>query len=208
MLLLNIFGIYTGSFLPLWRILLGILCVAWIINELFHLRISGIFLPLMFLILLFEEKIAQYLGIPGGDLAPLWVFLVAAFLLTVGTSFLLPSSFKHRFRKKKNAKKPIGSKNFYYMDCEESWEEPIENNMGSCEVFFTNTEAYNGNGILRIENNMGQMILHVPQDWHLVSTVKNNLGSLQIPQTNHVGTLQLTITGENNMGHVRVEFEA
>ncbi|MBQ9783216.1 MAG: hypothetical protein IJW44_01710 [Clostridia bacterium] len=208
LLLLNAFGVTLGlpTDIPLWRILLALLCATWLVNELLHLRIPGIFFPLIFIIMLFEKEIAHGLGIADGDLASAWVFLLIALLLTVGSAILLPKRLWVRLFTKKHKKNHIGHNQIRYVDCTEPFSERIENNMGSCEVYFSNADQYGGNGSLRVENNMGQVVLHVPKGWCVISSIENNMGSVQIPHGRDSG-MPLTVTGENNMGCVRVVYE-
>ena len=208
LLLLNVFGVTLGlpSDIPLWRILLALLCATWAIHELLHLRIPGIFFPLIFIVMLFEKELARWLRIPGGDLASVWVFLLIAFLLTVGSAVLLPKRLWLRLLSKKHKKKHGGPSVTRTVDCAEPFSERIENNMGSCQVRFSNVEQYLGNGTLYISNNMGQVVLHVPKDWCVLSSIENHMGAVQIPKGRDSG-MPLTLTGENNMGSIRVVYE-
>lgn len=208
LLLLNAFGVTFGlpDGLPIWRILLALLCGTWALNELLHLRLPGIFFPLIFIVMLFEQELALALGVADGDLASFWVFLLIGLLLTVGTSILLPKRLWLRLLTKKAKKNHAQKAVTREFDCAEPFSERIENNMGACNVRFSNVEQYKGNGSLHISNNMGHVALHVPKDWCVLSSIDNHMGTVRIPRGKDSG-MPLTLTGENNMGCISVIYE-
>ena len=78
--------------------------------------------------------------------------------------------------------------------------------MGSCIVHFTGTESYTGGGVLNIENNMGSVLVRVPSAWKIRSNMENNMGSVTIPENDVQDGPTLTLTGENNMGSLKIEY--
>ena len=213
LLLLNALGVKLGlpTDISPWRLLLGAGCVIWVLNELIKLNIPGIFFPLTFIVMLFEREIANALEINEGtgEIASTWLFLLVALLLTVGTSMLLPRFLKGHsvFSARINGKIPkIGGRAVQYIDSTEGFHETVENNMSTCEVFFTNVASYMGNGTLTVENNMGCVIIHVPDDWYVSSSIENNMGSVKIPHQSDGVKKHLNVCGDNNMGSVVVEF--
>jgi hypothetical protein len=222
LLLLNAFGITLGlpESIPLWRILLGALCAVWTISELIKLNIPGIFFPLTFIVMLFERELAVALGIhtETGDIASTWLFLLIALLLTVGTSLILPRALrghgfikigdtvKHKFGKHVGHVDRIGGRSVRYIDCSNGISEDIENELSACEIYFINTAAYDGNGTLTLNNDLGSIILHVPADWIVTTSIENSLGSIKIPHQAAEGGKILHLKGDNSLGSIVVLF--
>ena len=207
LLLLNAFGITPGlsASIPFWRLLLGILCVVWLMDRLVKLCLPEIFFPMIFLVMLFEGELARALSLPNEEIASVPMFLLIGFLLTVGSSILLPQRLKGTHISKGHHG-PTGN-SVYYIDCNEAFEESIKTNMGNCEVFFTNVELYNGSGTIHVQSNMGNVVLHVPTDWCVISSIKNNMGSVHISPLEGVqGNKRLYLTGSANMGNIRVKY--
>ena len=78
-----------------------------------------------------------------------------------------------------------------------------------CAVYFTNTQEYAGGGILHVDNNMGSMVLYVPAQWQITTSVENSMGSVQQakPQTPPAQDAPaLTIVCENNLGSLLIKL--
>ena len=63
-------GYLDGGGLPVVRIVLGVLCAAWLITEIVKLRFARIFFPLAFILLLFEGELASMLHVPARTYIP------------------------------------------------------------------------------------------------------------------------------------------
>ena len=186
----------------IFSIVFGVLILCFIGSKLIRGEFHEIFLPLALLFAIFEKNIAYLLHREDPNLIQNGILFLVAVLLTIGVS-RLTTGRKGIFRT--NVKR--GGRSTVYVDCANFVTEEIENNMGSCNVHFTNAEAYTGGGVLEVENNMGSMVIHVPSTWHVVSAIENNMGSASIPAHEASGDgPTLTITGENNMGSLRVEY--
>lgn len=219
LLILNLFGITLG--LPagtsLWRVLLSALCLTWMANELVRLRIPGIFFPLAFAYYFLMAEINGLLGITTE--VSIWLLMLIALLLSIGSAMLMPRYwYTKRIRKVKddikgtvnhatNGKMP-GGRNVCYVDCSEVFHETVENNLGLCEIFFTNVLRYPGGGTVSIENNLGRLVLHVPKDWVVVPAIENSMGSVSVPHKESTENAKvLHLTGENNLGSMEVVYE-
>lgn len=210
LLILNAVGVTLGlpADIPIWKIVLAVGFAVCVVNSIIRLKIPEIFIPLTFIAMLFEEEIAELFGVADGDIASVWEFLLVALLLTVGSALLLP---KRLFRKKAGVKVNVNhhhaGKNIYYIDCGNPVSEHIENNLGTCDVFFANPELYDGNGSVCIENNLGSVTVHVPVEWNVISKMENNLGSTEIPQSESLeGAKSIRLIGENNLGKISVVY--
>ncbi|MBE6574502.1 MAG: hypothetical protein E7652_08965 [Ruminococcaceae bacterium] len=199
LLILNAFEVTLGipEDIPVWRITAGILLVALAVHSAIKRRIFPTVFPLMFTVMLFEKEIALLCNIESGNIASFWTFLLIAFLLSLGLTLLIPKKIK--------LKAPMG-KQTRYIDCHGTINEMISNNMSACEVFFSNTESYNGNGHIFIDNNMGSLILNVPKDWYVTNDITNAMGSIKIPENDTGSFKRLDLSGENNMGSIIIKY--
>jgi predicted membrane protein len=180
----------------------------------------AIFFALAAEIILFDEFFLPQMGIMKERLAPTGVLLLAAFLLSVGVKML-----QHIFRQQRTERthteratfkkgwtgmsgKVSGSATRYF-DCSAPFEGYVENNLGSMQVYFSNTTLYCGGSTVRVENNLGAVVLHVPEDWLIIAEMENNLGSVKISPSAHADqNKKLYVRGENNLGSVQVEYVA
>ena len=201
-----------------FEIILGLALVALIIERLIRGRLSDIFFLLAFLFMLFEENIAYVCHLEDENIINNWLLLLVASLLTAGFSIL----FHPKKRKKKHKRYAEGvtveidgktaeskfSSSTIYVDCENFSPSIIENNLGSCSVYFKNVEKYEGAKTLYVENNLGSMTVSVPSDWIVKTSIDNNLGNIDVStneKTNECSPL-LYIKGENNLGSLAINY--
>jgi hypothetical protein len=204
------FNFWLPEGIATWQLILTALCLLWIIHACVYKHFSQIFFPLAFIALIFESEIAVAVGVESGDLAPTWLFILIAVLLTVGSQLL----FSHGVvvmhdtdgnEVKVNKGRVTGS-SVLYIDCGEQFNERIENNLGSCSVYFSNKEQFVSGSILAVENNLGSLVLHVPDEWVVTTTIENNLGSIKADgDAEKTGEKVLRITGENNLGSIVIK---
>jgi predicted membrane protein len=158
--------------------------------------------------MIFESEISLALNVESGDLAPWWVFVAVAILLSWGLKLLFPGRSRQwkKYIKSHVHKSSLSGPAVHYFDCTEPFEEYIENNLGTCTIYFTNTELYVGGSTLRIENNLGALIINVPSDWCVSVSTENNLGSIKTDaDLEREGNKLLFIVGENNLGSVVIK---
>jgi hypothetical protein len=177
LLMLDFFGVASGLLegVAVWKILLAVLFLFSAINEIIKLKFHGAIIPLAFIIILFEKEIALLCGIENGDIASHWEIFLVAVLLTIGLELLIPKKRKWRVKNGHRGNKTV------YIDCSGNLGERVENNLGFCEVYFTSVEMYNGSGRLSIENNLGRIDIHIPEQWQASVNIENNLGSVDAP---------------------------
>ena len=220
LLILQALGITVNIFniVPLWKMFLMAMFLYWIIEQVIKKHFSHVIFPLVFLVMIFEDELALLFNVPGGDIAPWWGFLLVGFLLTAGLSLLTKKmpfieinvNGKNKHGRKKDGFKLSGA-SVIYIDCASEANKPlnesIENDMGSYSVYFVNTEAYEGNGTLGIDNNLGLVTVYIPKNWVISNKIDNSLGSVQIPKPETSDNKKvLYLTGDNNLGTVLVEY--
>ncbi len=194
-------------------VFLGLLLVVFIITRLLKGRVASVIFPLAFLFLLFEKNLAFLCGRPA-NLIHNGLVLLIALLLTVGVAILFPRGGR-RIRAYRTVSRTetygdraecsLGSATVY-VDGATLSPGHVENNLGSCRIHFENPGAYEGGGVLYVENNLGAMVIYVPSSWEVNVAVENNLGGTNVPSPVVTGGPMLTIRGENNLGSLTVKY--
>jgi predicted membrane protein len=213
----------TDTLLPaglsIWRILLGGVFLWWLIHGLSKLSPFAIIFSLFGELMLFDRWLLRAVGSARVQIAPVWLMLLIALLLSIGFSILKHtlrpghSNFTHadgeqiaEFVTSKTRGKFSGSSTQYF-DCSEPFHSSVENNLGATNVFFSNTERYCGGSSLRVENNLGSLTLHVPEDWLVTAAIDNSLGSTNVPPSPLANPEKnLVLRGENNLGSITVKY--
>lgn len=224
LLILDCFGLAFNIFdkIPLWKIFIGVVLLYWIVLQISKVNFYMVFFPIAFIVMIFEGEIATLLKIPSGDIAPWYIFLLIAFLLSVGFGFLFKKGGVKVTINNNDSEKgvnvdlnglnyttgKVGGKSTVYVDCSVRVNEKVENDLGHCDVFFTNIDSYDGNGKIEIENNLGHVEIHVPPEWVVSCKIDNNLGSVSAPKPRDKSGEEelktLYITGDNNLGSVEI----
>ena len=204
--------------LPLWRILLGAVLAWWLIWGVLKLQPFAIFFPLAGEVLLFERWILLTIGSEREEIASVHMMLLVAFLLSIGFTILkhacqptskILSGEQIAAKVSTGMNGKISGNSINYFDCTEPFHSTVENNLSATNVFFSNTELYRGESTLHLENNLGSLTLHVPEDWLVVSNLENSLGSISIPPSAHANPeKKLILNGENNLGSTTVKYVA
>ncbi len=189
----------------------GLFLLCYAMAQLLRGKIGEIFLPLALIFMLFEKNIALVCGIgdANGNIINNWLLLLCAVMLWIGFSILF--SGMRRKKKRKKIEFEVGHRHsgsigssVRYIDCEGFKHESVENDLGSCVVFFENTDKYEGDGVLYIDNNLGSLVVNVPADWNVAVSIDNSLGTVTSPKPCSGGRL-LTVKGDNNLGSVVIK---
>ncbi|MBQ7715820.1 MAG: hypothetical protein IJT70_08145 [Clostridia bacterium] len=197
MLILNGIGVDLGYEISVWRIILGVLCLAWLVDSIVEGEFAELPFPLAFMFLIFEPTIAHAIGHNGDDLISNWTVLLAALLLTIGLHIVLPD-------KKGKSVKLSGSTTLYF-DASDLSNAHIHDNLGSVHAYVTNCEAYQGNGCIRISDNLGKVVLHVPSNWNVSVEASDNLGVINSPEPKDgVYDNSLSVIVTDNLGSVSI----
>lgn len=193
--------------LSLVKIVLGVIFGAWLVSEIVKLRVKGLFFPLAFIFMVFESEIGGYLGV-GKNIISNWIVLLSALLLTIGMH-LITGSGRPRRRGFHVDAVVRSDKNFLagrscYIDCDGFRYRVIENSFGAYEIYFQNTDAYEGGAVIEIDNNFGAIELYVPEEWNVVLDVKTVLGATELHGRANRDGKRLDIIGSTSFGVVEV----
>ncbi|MBQ7669121.1 MAG: hypothetical protein IJS45_00190 [Clostridia bacterium] len=200
LLILNGIGVNLGYGLSVWRIILGTLCLAWIVTTIVELRFTDLPFPFAFLFIIFEPTIAHALGREDNKLISTWIVLLAALLLTIG----LKAIFSGKVKKGVSS---VGSKTLYF-DGSDLVTAEIRDNAGSVQAYVTNKESYPGDGTIVICDNLGKITLHIPSDWNVTVNSHDNLGKVSVAdQEDGVFDKSITVDVRDNVGSVNIVFD-
>lgn len=194
-----------------FEIICGLLIIAMIIERIIHGKFYSIFFLLAFLFMLFEENVAHICHLENENIINNGLLFLIALLLTAGFATLFPS--KKRFKKRSmtagicnSSVENSLSAATIYVDCTNFTPSRIENNLGSCSVYFEGVESYEGGKTLYVENNLGAMSINVPAGWIVKTDIDTNLGGTSIDCDGPECGPILYIKGENNLGSLSVEY--
>ena len=203
LLILQGAGVSFGYGLSIWRIVLGVILLAWIIEKLLKCAFSEVIFPLAFEFLLFEGPIANAFGLENKDIIDNWIVLLAAFFATVGLGILLPKRKTDGLCFEKN----IGNTTVN-IDASSFSNADIHDVLGNVNAYFINTGSYNGSGVVHIYDNTGKITLHVPKSWNAVVDSYDNLGNVEVPARED-GVFDHTVTLDihDNLGKIMVIYE-
>lgn len=217
LLILNGMNVDLGVELTPWRIVLGVLLLAWIATLCVKLKFTDIFLPLAFLFLVFEGPIANAVGKPDGDLIPTWIVIVSALLLTFGFKAVFSKNGVVTVGHSKNndgenggrsttAGGKIGSSSVYF-DAADLSDCVVSDNLGTVHVYISNRENYAGEGMITVKDNLGTVTLHLPREWDVVVQASDNLGRVTVPPKDASGEKSVTLVVNDNLGGISVVYE-
>ena len=203
LLILQGIGVNVGYGISVWRIVLGALCAAWLIDRIIERHFTEIIFPLAFIFLIFEAPIAHAIGRAEDDLDLIsnWTVLLAALLLTIGLKALIPERDGRRSFDRI-------STSTVYLDGNDLAHADIRDNMGTMQVFITNKNLYTGGGHICIHDNMGTVKLHIPREWNAVVNVHDNMGRVSVPdQPDRIYDYSVSLEIHDNIGSVDVIFD-
>ncbi len=208
LVLLAFFIILNSAFfrldIPVLRLFLATLCVVWLIKIIARRHFPFLFFPLAFLFMLFEKYIAGWLGIAENIISN-WIVLLCALLLCVGTGFMFSGFDFHNVNIVFGDGRKRLTSLVKYIDCTDFADDKVEVDIGRGEVFFENTDGYEGGGTLYIDNNMSRLTINVPASWKVICNIESNMGHTDIHVKKNSGGKLLYINGENNMGHIIIK---
>ena len=92
-----------------------------------------------------------------------------------------------------------------YISCTEFQNETVTCEKSVCDVYFTNINDYKGDATLQINNTKGNVKIHVPNGWKVISSVVNDRG-VDICKCTGGNGPALNVTGTVNKGVLIIEY--
>ena len=213
LIILDAVGFSLGflSGIPAWVMILTALNLVWLIDLIVKLKISEVFFPIAFIFMLLEKYIAGWCGLGKSNIINNWLVFLCALLLMIGAKFLTP---KRKFFSKKTQhifsgpnvhSNSRGNASTVYVDCASDDDAfVVKNEIGACNVYFSNAESYKGGMVLEVYNELGAMTIHVPKEWNIVTNIKNELGAVTASEEEGTTDKTIFINGKNELGSVRI----
>jgi predicted membrane protein len=196
-------------------LVVGLFFTIFALTRLLRGRIAEAVFPVAFAFMAFEKNIAHLLKLEGENIVNNWVVILSALLLTIGFIIILPkagSFYVVRANKKsissvkgKRSENSLGATTVY-VDCEDMTPSHFENSLGSCSIYFSNTDKYTDGGTISIENNLGSVVVNVPAHFYANVDDENNIGSVSVQKKEHSGEKTINIKVENNLGSISVKY--
>ena len=210
-IILSCIGVNLGFIgtLPVTDIVLSLIILSITVVAAVNLDLFAIPFGLAVIFMLFESEIATYLGREDPNIISNWLLLGCALLIAIGLSLLVnPIKSKHfrHFRSAWRGKNIKFGSETKYIDCTDFTEYTYSVKMGDGNLFFENIENYKGNGVLNVECRMGDLNIHVPRTWHIVTNIETSMGDVD---SDGCGTLEgplLTIKGICKMGDIDISY--
>ena len=143
-LILDGIGIEFGFGLSPWRIVLGVLLLAWLVYEIVRLKFTEIFFPLAFIFIVFQGPLANALKMESDTIVSPWIVLLAALLLTIGVKMIFKPKLviningeNIEFNNEKDVKGKIRNETLY-VDSTDLSNVVIKEHLGTVEVYISN----------------------------------------------------------------------
>ena len=194
--------------ISLWQIIAGAAILYWLINNLFFgdsiRKRLDIFLPLSLLFIVFERNIAHLVGRPE-NFANNWVVLIAGILLTVAVH-LLCGKKKSNVTRSSGVRSSKMAASVVYIDVLTQKSESVNNRLSDMSVFFQNTDIDTSTDpiTLSVDNKLGNISIHVPENWAVHNRVDNSLGDVSLRSQTASPVRTLIIEGKNRLGEISV----
>ena len=210
-LILDGIGIEFGYGINAWRIILGILLCAWLISVILYRHFPDIFIPLGLLFLVFEAPIAHAIDPTKKELLPAWTVILVIVLLTIGFNIMLKPTYGLLADKKNksgaDSAMDTPQARFLYYNADKLDGAVISDQLGFAHIYIRNKNAYAGNAVISITNNLGKIILHLPTEWDVITQTGSNIGKIEVPPHTGIGEKSVTLVINDNVGNVQVVFE-
>lgn len=209
--------------LPVFKIIICILIAAWGVSELVKGRFSHIFLPLGFIFAILQTNIYQWVhaGDPGLEalveagkayFVRTWIVILAALLLQIGFSVLLPKKKEYVPGRPGQASYTDRDDGYFendlgssacYVDAARLGYYRAKNDLGKLDVYIENADAYRGGGTIEITNDLGQTVIHIPTGWAVDNQIVASLGtvSCSVPTS---GSPSIKLVGTCDLGSVSI----
>lgn len=210
---------YFGE-IKVWSLLFsGAFGVIAIMN-LFKLEFAGVFFPLAFIGIIYDEE----LGITS--ITP-WVILIAALLLSIGFSMIFHRNKKHYYDYKKDYK-DYDEKDFEiinekdesnvfcstkfgasakYINTDEFKQAELNCSFGAMKVYFDNAVMTGDSAIVKIEASFCGVELYVPKEWEVEDRLNVSLAGVTEKNKNQPnGRSKLILIGSVSLAGVDIIY--
>ncbi|MBQ7921709.1 MAG: hypothetical protein IJ325_03910 [Clostridia bacterium] len=182
--------------ISLFRAALALLCLYFIVTRIAKGKIAQIFIPLSLIFMLFEKNIAFLVKWESENIISNFLLLFCALIVTIGWDMIF-GNLKLKIK--------TGESVVYIDGSDFSSRRFAENLLGECNIYFENTDQYCGDGILIVDNCLGEMNIHVPSAWKIELDIENGFGDTSQTGSGTENGPRLRIVGKNRLGEILVK---
>ncbi len=200
-----------------FSILCAVFLVAIIVKSTIKLHFSGIFFPLAFLAIIFDEQLAIE------QLTP-WTVLLAALLLTIGCSTLFGKRRWRRYIHRGNnydvkgdevwnndgsvvhCEKSFGD-SINYVNADNFERADVEISFGAMKLYFDNAVIQKERAYIDVDVNFGSLELYIPKEWKVEINCDSSFGSVNEKNASRsTGTPEVIISGDVSFGSLAIIY--
>lgn len=197
-----------------FRLILTLIMGYIVIKSIPKMEFFGIIMPLCFLGCVYDTEL-------GIEMITPWTLLGAGLLVSGGLEMIFRKkpSMNIYMNTSDHAEESVSGRTVYlknsfnstskYVNSEEFSEARIENNFGSCNVYFNNAVIANKKASIHLDNSFGEMNIYIPKTWRADITRDVSFGDLRIYGQGNadVDAPAVHIHGQSNFGTISIYFE-
>lgn len=206
------FGFFSG--IGLFDIVITCILAGIFIKNLIHANFFGIFFPLAFALIIYDEQLKIT------DFTP-WPALLTALLLSVGFSMIFKRPRQFTWNGditigKRNEEYHNGSKIYcstFFGDCikyvnsQEFEKADLKTNFGDIKVYFDKALVPSGRADINVNVSFGDIELYIPSSWKLINETNTFFGELNISdRLDQPITTEIVLHGNINFGDVTIKY--
>ena len=199
-----------------------VLLTALIIESIFHRNFFGIFIPLAFMYMIYQEPLLPYIGMK----LSIWMLLLAAVLVGIGFSILFPKKPKSKtvccndidgkfnyFSDSMNGNR-VFAKESFGASCKYLHSDSLESghfqvSFGAMEVYFDQAQLSPEGAEILLEVSFGAIELYIPRHWNAFTDIHTSLAGVENDNRYNKAdpdSPKLTIKGNVYLGGVEIHY--
>ena len=214
--IINPLGYLSNANIGLPSLLLTVLLVPILIESLIHLQFVGIWFPVAFLLIIYDEVLGLTAITP-------WPVLIAALFLSIACTIMFKKNSWHHsscFGSGHKFRESMERFEDSEFDCNVSFSEQskylhsaslkranITCSFGSLNVFFDGAELHPDGASIYLDCSFGAIELYVPKTWNVINNVSAVLGAVDEKNTRRESDgPTLTLTGNVRFGGIEIMY--
>ena len=220
--------------ISLFKLAGAVIVLTFIIFRLIDGKFSLILQALTILYGIFIEEIAHIAGIKESSLPSFWIVFLCSIIIEIGVKLIFKKKKKFDFGNfdfsfssddddddDGNDNDDDNNENYIsnegishnghkigdisrYIDCRDFKRAEFGKMVGQVNIYFDNTDAYEGNGELRFDKLVGEVSIYVPAEWKIRTYTTGFLGEVEVEPSNKEGDKILYIRSHKSVGQINV----
>ena len=203
----------------------AVVVLTFIIFRLIDKKLSFILQALTILYGIFLEEIALAAGIKESSLPSFWIVFLCSIIIEIGIKLIFKRKKEFNFGNFDfsftNDDDDDDDENYIsnegishnghkvgeisrYIDCRDFKRAEFGKLVGQVNIYFDNTDAYEGGGELVFGQLVGEVNVYVPAQWKIRTFTTGFLGEVDVEPSDGEGDKILYIKGSKTVGHINV----